>query len=324
MIINIVTPNIVKIGNATKLYMKVILNDNSLIEPVITELKVLYGDVNITNNDTYIPNNNNFYGILVKGVYNNINYYQIYYNKAIYINFIPNNSTKLTQKLPKNIFKNINNDSLIGKVINTVGDMYNDYYKQYLAVKNQILSTEYSQNLEYEYNFTQGLLSNSVHSNELFQLLVQAKQYPINVYSIEVFISKYIYYRLGISCAIYINDSFSTVNPYWMLNSITNSQLNVSTKLAPSGYQQTSNIKYNIYNSNSFNDNFKIEISKLIERMTRVDIGFDLIFQDIDPIDDGFILVGATYLTDPRTINNRCIKYMGINTYPLDIIGYTK
>ena len=324
MIINVVTPNITKVGNATKLYMTVILDDNSLIEPVVVELKLLYGDVTITNNDTYISNNNNFYGILVKGVYNNINYYQIYYNKAIYINSIPSNSTKLTQKLPKNIFKNINNNSLIGKVISTVGDMYNDYYKQYLAVKNQILSTEYSQNLEYEYNYTRGLLSNSVYSNELFQLLVQAKQYAINVYSIEVFISKYIYYRLGINCAVYINDSFSTIIPYWALNSITNSQLNVSTKLAPSGYQQTSNIKYNIYNSNSFNDNFKIEILKLIERMTRVDIGFDLIFQDIDPIDDGFTLIGATYLTDPRTVNNRCVKYMGINAYPLDIIGYTK
>lgn len=312
------------VSKSNKLYMTSILNDNSLIQPVIVELKVLYGNVNIIGNDIYIPIDNQFYSLLVKGTYNNIDYYSVYYNKAIYGNILPNNVTKITQKLPKGIFKDLTESSVIGKIISTISQMYSDYYKNYFNLKDKLLGTDYSPELEYEYNHTQGLLSTSAYPNELFKLLIQTKQYAVNVYQIELYLSKYIYYRLNISCAIYISDGFNVTIPYWMLSSPTNSQLNVSTKLAPSGYQQNSNIKYYIYNSNTFTNDFKNEIINLIERVTRVDIGFDIIFETIDPIDDNFTLVGPTYLTDPRTINNRCIKYIGDNNYPLNVIGYTK
>lgn len=312
------------VSKSNKLYMTSILNDNSLIQPVIVELKVLYGNVNIIGNDIYIPIDNQFYSLLVKGTYNNIDYYNVYYNKAIYGNILPNNVTKITQKLPKGVFKDLTENSVIGKIISAISQMYGDYYKNYFNLKDKLLGTNYSPELEYEYNYTQGLLSTSAYPNELFKLLIQTKQYAVNVYQIELYLSKYIYYRLNISCAIYISDGFNVIIPYWMLSSPTNSQLNVSTKLAPSGYQQSSNIKYYIYNSNTFTNDFRNEIINLIERVTRVDIGFDIIFETIDPIDDNFTLIGPTYLTDPRTINNRCIKYIGDNDYPLNVIGYTK
>ena len=67
------------VGNATKAFFTVILNDNSLNTVTITNSYILYGNANLIALDVFIPMDNNPLAIALTGTYNGITYFEILY-----------------------------------------------------------------------------------------------------------------------------------------------------------------------------------------------------------------------------------------------------
>jgi len=312
------------VGNATKAFFTVILNDNSLNTVTITNSYILYGNANLIALDVFIPMDNNPLAIALTGTYNGVTYFEILYTKAIYGQSTPDNYTRLVQKIPLGIFNEITPKNVIGQILTAKSKSINDYYQEYFNVQSQVYSDTYSTQLEFQYNGTIGLLSNSVYVNQLFQILSSKNIVALNSYSLELFVSKYIYYRLGTISAVYINDGTNSSFGYWNLGVPGNTELGTTTILAPYN-PALQNMVWTIFNSGTFTDEFQAEISQLIINMSRADVGNPVIFNpEADPVAAGFTSVGPTYPTDPRTYFNKCIKYIGDNAYPLNIIGYYK
>lgn len=325
------------VGQATQIYFTVIDSTNALTQATITSLRVLYGNAIISViTGQFIPSDNNPLAILVSATWTDSNtYINILYTKAILpqLNFAnsstPTNTTninytRLVQKIPLGIFNAINNNTLIGQILLSKSQMINDYYTYYNNVANQVYSDVYSSQLEYEYNGTVGLLSNSSYPNQLFHLLASLNIVALNVYDLELFLTKYIYYRIGTSCAVYINDGIHSLAGYWLLAVSGSGELGVHTVLAPDNLSpNVQNIVWNIYNSASFTNNFKKEIANLIIRIGRADLLNVALFNTkSDPTVDGFSSVGATYFGDPRIAFDLSLQYLGDSSYPLNIIGY--
>jgi len=317
------------IGSAYQIYVTVIYNnaidgDNSLHKATIINCNVLYGNVQINNSGIFIALDNLPIAIGVTSVISTVTYFTIFYSKAIYSQSLPNNYIKFVQKIPKGIFNDINPNTLIGQISQAKANMLDDYYQKYFFVQNQVYSNDYSTQLEFQYNGTIGLLSNSMYLPQLFNLLASINNVALNVYDLELFISKYIYYRLGVVCAIYINDNIDPLDNYWELGINGKTELDSTAILAPDNLFAIQNLIWNIFNSDSFLLEFKQEIQNLIIRMSRADVGNIVQFFNDEPTDNGFTLIGATYPNDPRLIYNRCLQYLGDEEYPLNILGYTK
>ncbi len=229
------------------------------------------------------------------------------------------------QKIPYGIFDSITPNDQVGVDMMARANMVDDYYDQYYFVVNQVYSGSYSPQLEYEYNGTIGLLSNSNNPVQLFKLLASLVSVKLNVYDLELFVSKYIYYRTGAICAIYINDGVLTPGAYWILDDPSYSILDSTTILAPDSVTVIQNLTWTIYNGGTFSSEFQTEITNLILRISRADIGNTVNFSSIvDPTLDGFILIGPTYPYNPKLLYGQCILYVGDTLFPLNIIGYKK
>ena len=204
--------------------------------------------------------------------------------------------------------------------------MIDDYYQQYFYTQNQVFGINYSQKLEYELNGTKGLLSNSVDINGVFSLLLSLSTVKLNSFDLELFISKYIYYRIGISCPVYIDDSVTPLQSSWYLGLVGYSELGATTYLGNPAYKPVvTDLQWTIYNASTFTNNFGEEITKLIIRASRADLGNFVTFSSItNPVTDGFTSVGYTYQNDARLIYGKCLAFTGDNNYPLNILGYYK
>jgi hypothetical protein len=318
--------NLPLIGNVLPIYMTVILNDNSLNQITITSLKTLYGNVTLHQPNVLIINDVNPIAVLVIGTYSGTEYINIIYLNGIRQPQTPNNFAKLVQKIPKGIFNDITTETVVGQDFNARALMINDYYDQYFNVAKQVYSFNYSPQLEFEYNGTVGLLSNNYDSTNLFLWFSSLNIVALNSYDLELAISQYIWFRLGISSPVYINDHVFSVEGYWNLGIPTLTELDSTTILAPESVAPAIyNLVWTIYNSNSFSNEFKQEITNLILRISRADIGNIVTFSNIvDPLDDKFTLVGYTYPNDPRTLYNKCTQFLGTADYPLNIVAYIK
>lgn len=315
-----------RVSDIVQIYFTVIDNIDALNNATITSCTVVYGNAAIVETDKFIAYDNNPIAIIVTADWLGETFVSILYTKCVYKNIIPDNYTRLIQKLPLGVFTNGINDQLIGDERQAVANMLNDYYRDYFAVIDQVYSNEYSKSLEFEYNGTGGLLSNSTYPNQLFQLLATLSTVHLNTYDLELFVSKYIYYRTGVISAVYINDHISQLLEYWILNLVGRSELDMTTILAPESYQPVlANLKWTIYNSSTFDAAFQREITLLVLRISRADIGNHVFFSDIaDPTLDGFQLIGPTYPLDPRLIYDKATQYIGDAAFPLNIIGYKK
>lgn len=312
-----------KIGESSEVYVSIILNNNSLNQGIITSLVVRYGNVKLIGNNLFIPQDSEPIALIVNSTFSAVNYTTILYTNAINQQIIPNNFTRLVQKIPLGIFADINSKSIIGQICAAKGLSIDDYYAEYFNVQNQVYSDVYSPQLEYEYNGTVGLLSTSVYPDDLFHLLSSANIVALNSYDLELFVSKYIYYRLGTISAVFIFDAQLDPANYWVLGRNGLTELNVSTILGPGGFILTS-LNWTIYNSSAFTDQFKQELYNLIIKFSRADIGNVVNFDILTHPNDGpdFTLIGPTYQFDPRILYGKCIEYIGPNAYPLNIIGY--
>jgi len=313
------------IGSAIQIYFTVILDDNSFNQATINSITILYGDVNI-NGSIFIPKDEFPIASLVNATLDTIAYIDILYIQAINAQFIPNNYALLKQGVPMGIFSQIDGE-IQGDILASLAKMFDDYYLQYLDTYSQVYSTEYTPQLEFEYNGTVGLLSNSVYPNSLFQLLAQMITVNLKVYDLELFLSKYIYYRLGTISAVFIDDGVEPPNDYWQIGIHGKSELGVTTKLAPPGfYGPIINLVWTIFNATDFTLEFQQELENLVIRISRADIGNTLIFNNnVHPNDESdFTLIGYTYPNDPRLLYDRCLEYIGDNVYPLNIVGYQR
>lgn len=322
-------------GQAIKIYMALILDNDSFVQATVTATQLLYGNAMFTQADIFISYDNNPIAIQVTGVYNSVEYVDILYTKAVMSDVTPDNFKRLIQKIPEGVFLQGIYDATIidgtpqgdGNVVGwdfkARSQMIDDYYQQYFFAKEQIYSNQYSSELEYEYNGTVGLLSNSIYLDKLFQLLATSATVRLNSYDLELFVSRYIYYRIGIVCAAYIDDHIDPPGLYWTLNV---SELNVSTILAPASYQPAiKDLSWIIFNTSTFTVEFRDEVTALIKRISRADIGNTVHFNYYDIINDiQFSLVGATYKNDPRLIYDKALQFIGDNNYPLNIIGYIR
>ena len=300
------------------------IDSNSLLQQAtITEMTLLYGNANI-NANSVVPTKANQLAVFVNAVgVNSIELTDILYVNPVPINRVPNSAKALTQCFPKGVFKGFGKDTIVGNIVNATAGLLNDYYGIYFAVLDEVYSTAYSSSAEYQYNGTVGLLSNSFNPNGLFLLLFRLKQVKLTSYRLELFISQYVYYRMGISCPVYINDGINSIADYWVENQ---SALNINTKLAPAQYiQAITNLEWTIYNSSSFTAEFQQELTLLINRISRCDLGNPVTFSAVvNPVTDGFILIGPSYEYDPNTIYGKCIQFTGDDAFPLNIIAYIK
>ncbi len=317
-----------KVSELVQIYFTVILEtDNSLNQATINSCTVLYGNAKIMSDSTFVAYDNKPIAIAVYATYNSIDYFDILYTKCVYGQKLPDNYLRLIQHIPKGVFTQGINGEIIGDILAAASKLIDDYYQAYFFTINQVYNNGYSPDLEIEYNGTNGLFSGSTNSAKLFQLLAAASTVHLNSYDLELFISKYIYYRKGISCAVYVDDHVTPPSfDYWILNNVELSILGDTTVLAPSGYQPViTNLRWKIYNASTFDMAFHMEVRDLILRMSRADIGNKVSFSPIvDPVDDGFTLIGPTYPLDPRLVYDKCIQYLGDNQFPLNIIGYYK
>lgn len=341
------------IGNFVKMYGQAIFSDTdpemdgTLTDATILSATVLYGNAVIQEIDGdfyFVPKDTNGLAIkLVLTVIDTDRYVYILYTNAVYSQELPNNFMRLSQKIPKGIFTDIRstqvnpntNETIIGSEIGMIlkakAMMADDYYSSFFNVQNQVFSSSYSQELEYEYNNTVGLLSDSVYINDLFHLFSSIGIYGLNAYDLELLISQYIYFRLGTSSAVYIVNDSSPVQQYWLLGiqgftELGSNGTDGTAILAPDDYDPVlENITWYIYNSGSFTDEFKAEVTAMILRVSRTDIGNVVNFSTIaNPVDDGFTAIGPTYKTDPRAIYGKCLQYIDKSNYPLNILGYVK
>lgn len=317
------------VGNQIQVYFTVIDTDNSLNEVTIDSLTLMYGNLEFTQPNLFKPLDNLGNAILVKATYNSIQYASILYVKAIYGPQKANNFSRIIQKIPLGIFTDINSDTIIGNDMQARADMFNDAGLIYLEIVQQVYSTQYSPQLEFEYNNTIGLLSNSVYPEQLFLAFARLATVRLINYDLELFISQYIYYRLGAPVsgdgyAVYINDHIDSSSDYWNLGIPGNTELGSTTILAPNNFNPVlQNLQWKVFNAASFTPEFKEEIANLIVRISRADMGNPVTFSNaITPVDEGFTLIGPTYPNDPRLIDDRCLEYIGNPAYPLNIIGY--
>lgn len=312
------------IGQQIKVFFTVILSNSSLNVATVNNISILYGKANILSENIFIPVNNLPVALAINATFNSINYIDILYLKALDIDSKPNNFNRLIQYTPKGIFSS--SAPIFNANMKSIGKMLDNYYDQYFFGKEQVYSNDYTPELEFEYNDTVGLLSNSIYLVELFHLLSTLNIVKLNSYDLELFITKYIFYRLGLSCAVYLNDHVSSPNEFWILGLAGNTELDSTAILAPDSFSGViENLNWTIYNAGGFSDEFEQEITNLIIRISRADIGNTIDFSSIiDPVDDDFELIGYTYKNDPRMIYNKCLQYLGNDLYPLNIIGYEK
>lgn len=317
------------VGNQIQAYLTAIDNDDSLNQVTIDSLSIMYGNVALTQPNLFKPLDNLGIAILVKGTYNGIQYASILYTKAIYPSVRANNFARIAQKIPLGIFTDISADTIIGNDVQARADMFTDAGNTYLDVVQQVYSTAYSSPLEFEYNDTMGLLSNSVYPEQLFLAFARLATVKLTSYDLELFVSQYIYYRLGAPAsgngyAVYLDDNINSTAPYWNLGIPGNTELGSTTVLAPNNFNPViQNLQWYIFNAGAFTDEFKEEITSLVLRISRADLENTVNFtSDIDPTSDGFTLVGPTYQNDPRLIYGKCLEYIGEEAYPLNIIGY--
>lgn len=335
------------VGGKCQLYCTYITHDtvvvanNNINIATITDVKLIYGNVSIeqSNNIFFItPLTNTRFTLLCTATYTQDNVMHTlvgyYYGKAVYTTLPTNNYNSLASKFPKGVFANLSQTSNIGAIIYATSKLVDDWYLKYQLVKQQIFSNEYSQDLEYELNSTKGLLSNSIYPTETMRLLNSLSTYQLNTYDMELFVSQYIWYRKGISSAIYIDDF--TVNPdkCWILNNHIQSILCEQTQEIPPEYTGTTilqdenklvktKIVWYIFNSSTFTEPFKKEIQQLIFNISRCDLENVVIFdiQETPPLVD-YDYVGYTYKNDPRMLYGKCIQFTGQQNYPLNIVGY--
>lgn len=311
------------VGYAIKMYFTIILDDGSLNLATINNASVLYGSAEIINNDTFKAANNLPLAIGVNATLDGNSYFDILYTKAVTGLIYPNTTQCIIQKVPLGVFDDFTVNTPQYALFSAYGDMLTEYYKNYFTIINNAYSSTYSQEAEYTYNDTKGLLSTSTYSDKVIQLLAASDIVHLNSFDLELFISKYIYYRLGLSCAVYLNDHVLPPGNYWILGQST---LGNDTYLAPDGIEPVvTNLDWIIYNSSTFSNEFKNEVTNLIIRISRADIGNSVGFNNItNPIDDNFTLIGPTYLLDKRLEYDRCTQYVGDDLFPLNVIGYQK
>lgn len=317
------------IGQVVAIYFTVIDNlastlpiQGSVQQATITNLKLVYGSATIDNTHfTVIANDNSPVAIEVAATYDGIVYVDVLYFKAIYYQTTPDNFQRIVQKIPKGIFTSFDpQTSIIGADVFARASMADDYYDVYNNVANQVFSTIYSSELEFEFNGTVGLLSNSVYIPELFQLLSALATVKLTIYDLELFFSKYINFRLGLVSAVYIDDHLIDPAFYWVLGVST---LGDDTILAPEDYDRPRPLNWNIYNASSFTIEFKEELQLLVNRISRADIGNIITYyNDVHPPADEFDNLGGTYPNDYRLVYGRCLEYQGIAAYPVDVVGY--
>lgn len=315
------------VGSPVQIYMTVILSDHSLNEVIITNVTIMNGNVTLPSLGLFLPKDGTLIALLVTGMYNNIEYIDILYTKAIFPQVVPDNFQRLVQAIPQGVFTTFAIETPQYAHFKAVAEMMDEFYQAFFFAQNQVFSLDYSQELEYEYNGTRGILSTSLYINNLFYWFSSLNTVAQNTYDLELAVSQYIYYRIGISCPVYINDHIDSPIGYWNLGVKFKSELDHTAILAPNSYNPfLQDLQWIIYNSGSFTDNFKSEIIYLIQqRLSRADIGNPVTFSSVvDPVDDDFELIGYTYPLDPRLLYLKCIQYNGINQYPLNITGYKK
>lgn len=325
--INVMINQLPLIGDTIVVYMTIINSDDSLDQLAITSLQTLYGNINLQQPNQYIPNDNLPCAILVNGndISGNI-YIGILYTNALNQPQIPDNFVRIIQKIPLGIFNDTSTNSIVGQDMKARALMANDYYQQYFNIAEQVYSFAYSPELEFEYNGTVGLLSDSAYPLNLFLWFSSLNIVALNTYDLELAISQYIFFRIGVSCPVYCDDGVILTTGYWNLGIPGYTELGFTTILASnSAPPSVNNLAWIIYNSNSFTPEFETEITNLIIRLSRADIGNLVTYSSIvDPTSDGFNLIGFTYKNDPRTIYGKCIQYLGITEYPLNIVAYKK
>ena len=308
----------------------IVLANNTINVATITNIKLVYGNVNIEQNNNIFfitPLTNNRFTLLCTATYikNNITYTLVgyYYGKAVYETLPTNNYNSLASKFPKGVFADLSQTSIIGAIIYATSKLVDDWYVKYQTVKQQIFSNQYSQDLEYELNSTKGLLSNSVYPTETMRLLNSLPTYQLNTYDMELFVSQYIWYRLGKSCAIYIDDFIVNPANCWILGSEQYSILDSTTILQDEKNIVKTKIVWYIFNSSTFTEQFKSEIQQLVLNISRCDLKNEIIFDNnLTPLLTQYDYIGYTYKNDPRMLYGKCIQFTGQQHYPLNIIGY--
>jgi hypothetical protein len=319
------------VGGKFKLYFTYINNqDHSLNYALVDKINIITGNVNIEKmvDDFYItPLDNNKFTLKCTGKYlinTEIKYIVSYfYSKAVNIGVSLNNYSMLANKFPKGVFSDLSRNSVIGTIIYATSKLIDDYSLSYKIVQQQTQGNDYNQDLEYELNGTKGLLGNSVFSNSLMRLLNSLATYQLNAYDMELFVSKYIWYRKKNSCVVYINEYVVDPNQCWILGSTKYSILGETTKLQDANEIILTKIIWTIFNSLLFENTFKQEIKDLIKRINRCDISNEVIFSN-DPIppQSKFNYIGFTYKNDPRLPYGKAIGYTGDQNYPTNIVGY--
>ncbi len=319
------------VGGKYQIYCTYITHDNHKINvATVTDIKIIYGNVSIEhyNNIFYItPFTNNRFTLLCTATYTQDNITNkivgYYYGKAVYTILPTNNYNSLASKFPKGVFKDLSQKSIIGAVIYATSKLIDDWYVKYQTVKQQIFSNQYSQDLEYELNSTKGLLSNSVYPTETMRLLNSLSTYQLNTYDMELFVSQYIWYRLGKSCAVYIDDFVVNLANCWILGSEQYSILDSTTILQDEPNIVKTKIVWYIFNSSTFTESFKSELQQLIFNKSRCDLKNDVIFDNNEtPPLSNYDNVGYTYKNDPRMLYGKCIQFTGQQNYPLNIVGF--
>lgn len=196
-----------------------------------------------------------------------------------------------------------------------VEELYNKIYQVFQQIYPE---NQYTPYWEFALNGTTNLFSNLQYATDLLRLLNNINtEVAMTVWDLEYFLTRYIFYRTGVSTLVYINDYSVELSDYWILGI---SKLGVNTKLAPANLEN-SDIQIVIFNS--LTAQVQYEVNLLIQRLLRPDISYSIIFTNDNPTTYDLVTVNYTYKFDPRLIYNKALKFLD-NNYPFNLIGYTR
>ena len=199
----------------------------------LTIIKVMYGSVTLLATDTVIVGDSNPVGLVClvtdPTIPPSTATVLVYFN-AISVPTLPDNFSRLVQKIPKGVFEEVSPATFKPDgTIDNIGDpqgwdfkarseLLDDYYNNaYLPLYDNLYSKILTSDLIYEYtsntNFTSNVTTstlpqpafNSVYPNELAMLMASVFSVGLNQYDLSLFVSRYIWYRTGIQATVLLN-----------------------------------------------------------------------------------------------------------------------
>ena len=139
-------------------------------------------------------------------------------------------------------------------------------------------------------------------------------------------LTTYIYLRTGLKLAVWSGENNNNPFLYWMLGRPGNTELGVTTILAPDNNSQGSKyVEIVVFDTLSqLPQTFKDEFLQFIPKIIRAAVKYSVTYttEDLTAPPYSFSPIGYTYKGDPRVFLTQVFKYDDTYAYPFNMLGF--